>query len=86
MIDSAECYSIQQVRRVLVHEMCHAVREPFSRPHGIRFFQQVERMLEFGVPVAVDFLSIDEPDADMVQATLPRCAALRRRREASLAR
>jgi hypothetical protein len=65
----------------LLHEICHAAvggRPCGPTGHGIRFFQEVERLLASDAPIRIDHRHyLTEPDAALVDA-LPLCGLSRK--------
>lgn len=76
--------SDRQVRSTLLHEMCHAA-SPKSQGHDVKFFAQLEKLLESGAPIGVE-----QPEAGRVkilQGVVPsRFPLLKRRMDRAGAR
>src|SRR6516165_10439346 len=54
-IDVQAHASNRELRSTVLHEMCHAAaQERGSRGHDLKFFAQVERLLEKGAPITVN--------------------------------
>jgi hypothetical protein len=62
-IDLSKHESLSKLRRTMLHEMAHAAAEQHgSKGHDVKFFEQLERLLQKGAPIG-----IDSPDAGRAQ-------------------